>query len=228
MKVSILVPVYNEKDSIEKLLKKIEKIKISKEIIVINDGSDEKTTSLLKELKEVVDMKVVEHKQNRGKGAAVRTGLEFASGDIILVQDADLEYHPEDYLELIKPIKEGEAKVVYGSRLRGSDGRGTFIFYWGGRFLTFIGNLLFSLNLTDITTGYKVFERDVLVDISLERDGFEFCEEVTAKLIKNGYKIKEVPIQYSPRKYTEGKKLRPWDGLIGLWTLVFYKFFWKE
>lgn len=228
MEVSILIPAYNEEGTLESLLRRANKADLSKELIVVDDGSEDNTPDLLKNLQNEFNIKIAIHDTNKGKGAAIRTGLALASGDVILVQDADLEYHPEDYSELLQPIQESRTKVVYGSRLLDSDTRGMFVFYWGGMFLTFVGNLLFDLDLTDITTGYKVLKREVLEDIVLERDGFEFCEEITAKLAKNGYRIKEVPIQYSPRKYFEGKKLRPWDGVIGLWILVFYKFFWEK
>jgi glycosyltransferase involved in cell wall biosynthesis len=227
MKVSIIIPVFNEEKTIEKIIKKIEKVPLSikKEIIIVNDGSFDNTKKILEQLKEKFDFILISHQKNQGKGAAIRTGLSLATGDFILIQDADLEYSPEDYPILLKPLLEEESEIVYGSRNLLENPRFSAIYYLGGKFLTFIFNLLFKTKLTDINTGYKVFKKDVFKDIKLFEDGFAFCEEITCKVVKRGYKIKEVPIHYFPRSFREGKKLHWWDGFKGLLTIIKYYLF---
>ena len=228
MILSILIPVFNEENTILEILKKINEINLDrfgleKEIIIVNDGSTDRTKKILEELKTRNNFALFHHRKNQGKGAAIKTGLEHAAGDFILIQDADLEYDPADYPVLLEPLIENEINIVYGSRGLKKNPSSSIGFYLGGKFLTFILNLLFGTKLTDINTCYKVFKREVLRDIKLEESGFAFCEEVTAKVIKKGYKIKEIPISYNPRDFKEGKKIRFYDGIIGLWTIIKYR-----
>lgn len=195
-----------------------------KEIIVIDDASADGTLEILKEMKSEIPFKLISHKKNKGKGAAIKTALETANGDYILIQDADLEYNPNDYKRLLEPIIAEKGDIVYGSRNINPKQRGYFLNFWGGKFLTFFMNMLFGSSLTDINTCYKVFRSDILKELKIKDSRFEFCEEVTAKILKSGRKIIEVPISYNPRKIEDGKKLRWFDGLIGLWTILKLKF----
>jgi dolichol-phosphate mannosyltransferase len=229
MKLSIIIPCYNEKNTILKILEKIERVNlsgISKEIVIVDDGSTDGTGDLLREIAGVKNYKIFFHDRNIGKGGALRTGFKYASGDIVIVQDADLEYDPEDYNRLIKPIIEGECKVVYGSREKNRDNKNHsgVSFYLGGLFLTWLTNLLYFSDLTDEPTCYKVFDRNILTSLNLQCQKFEFCPEVTAKILKKGIKIKEVPINYFPRKIHEGKKIRFSDGIHATWTLIKFRF----
>jgi len=226
MKLSIIIPAFNEEKTIEEVVKKVENISlpIGREIIVVNDGSTDGTANVLRELKGRFNFTLIEHQKNMGKGAAIRTGLKAATGDFVIVQDADLEYNPEDYRKIIAPLLEGKAEVVYGSRTLGKNKRGSLSFFWGGKLLTFASNLLYGLKITDESTCYKAFKKDLLVSLNLESDGFEFCPEVTAKIGKRKIKIYEVPISYSARSKKEGKKIKWKDGFIAIWTLIKYKF----
>lgn len=232
MKLSIIVPVYNEEKTVKEILNKVKKVRLPKplvkEIIVIDDGSQDKTPDILKNISGI---EVINHETNRGKGAAVRTGIETAKGDIILIQDADLEYNPSDYPRLLKPILEGKAEVVYGSRLKnyplkiiGKRKTPLIAHYLGNKLLTFITNLLYGNGLTDMETCYKVFTKEVLKPIKLNANKFDFEPEITAKVFKAGYKICEVPIKVRPRGYEEGKKITWRDGIGAAWTLIKYKF----
>ena len=226
MKLSILIPVYNEEKTVEKLIKKVKKVKlpIKKEIVVVDDKSTDKTLSILKKIKGI---KLIEHKKNIGKGAAIKTAIKNADGEIIIIQDADLEYNPEDYNALIRPIIEKKEKVVYGSRVLKKENRlySSLEFYIGGNFLTLLTNILYpSAHITDEPTCYKVFRADVLKSIKLKCKRFEFCPEVTAKILKKGIKIKEIPISYFPRTVKEGKKINWKDGFEAIWTLIKYRF----
>ncbi len=228
MKLSIIIPCFNEKKTISRLIEKVLAVKlkgIKKEIIVVNDGSQDGTLDVLNKIK-FKEVKIVNLKTNLGKGAAIRRGIRCVTGKIVLIQDADLEYNPQDYKKLLKPFIESKAKVVYGSREIGKDKRSYsyLSFYLGGLILTKISNFLYGINLTDEPTGYKLFETKLLKSLKLESRGFEFCPEVTAKVSKKGILIKEVPISYEPRLKNEGKKIRWTDGLIAIWTLVKYKF----
>lgn len=222
--LSIIIPVYNEEKTIAKIIEKIIAIDLDmdKEIIVVDDGSTDQTLKILNELKTKIPFKLLTHQTNQGKGAAIQTGLKAVEGDIVIIQDADLEYDPQDYPRLIAPILKGQTKVVYGSRNLGAQKISYWRYYWGGKFLTWLFNLLYRTRLTDINTGYKVFSTDLIKSLNLECPGFEFCEEVTAKLTKKGIKILEIPIRYQPRKFAEGKKIKWIDGLIGLWTIIKY------
>lgn len=231
MKLSIIIPVYNEEKTVKQLINKVKKAKLNiveKEIIVVNDGSIDKTAKLLKSLKNI---KVINHKTNKGKGAAVRTGMSRATGDIVLVQDADLEYNPNDYSRLIEPILEKKAEVVYGSRLAnyklnlfGNNKTPLPLHLIANKLLTAITNLLYGSKLTDMETCYKIFKREVIQSIKLVSNGFEIEPEITAKVLKNGYLIFEVPIKVTPRGYEDGKKITWQDGIKAIYYLIYYRF----
>jgi len=225
MLLSVIIPVYNEKNTILKILEKVKSVKIDKEIIIVDDFSTDGTREILESLKGKDEkLKIIFQKKHVGKGFAIRTALKFVEGEIVLIQDADLEYDPNEYPKLIELILEGKAKVVYGSRVLKKNPKASIIFYIGGRFLSFLTNLLYGTNITDEPTGYKVFSTDVLKSIDLKCLGFEFCPEVTAKVAKKGYKIYEVPINYNPRSIKEGKKIRFKDALKAVFTLIKYRF----
>lgn len=223
MKISVIIPVYNEINTIQKILDKVKAIKLDKEIIIVDDYSQDGTRELLKNLKDD-SIEILFHDSNKGKGSAIRTGIKYATGDIIIIQDADLEYDPEDYYDLVEPIEKDISSVVYGSRILGGRMMSYRRYYWGGRGLTWFTNFLYRTNITDMPTGYKVFRADVLKGVNLECKRFEFCPEVTAKILRRGYRIYEVPIAYHPRKFKEGKKLRWYDGILSVWTLIKYRF----
>ena len=226
-KVSIVVPVYNEESTIQEILTRASKaitIGLDKEIIVVDDGSSDKTVSKIKNLK-IKKLTLLKHMKNKGKGSALRTALKRASGDIILVQDADLEYSPKEYPKLLKPILKGAGKVVYGSReLSGKNTHSSIFFHAGGRLVTFLTNLLYGSSLTDESTGYKVFDAKFLKSLPLKCRRFEFCPEVTALTLKKGEKIIEVPISYSARHKEDGKKIKAMDGIEAIWTLLKIRF----
>lgn len=227
MKLSVIVPVYNERETLIPALKAVLAVDLADEIIVVDDGSTDGTRDLYDEVRALSPIiKVFMHEENMGKGAAVRTGFQHASGDIFLIQDADLEYDPRDYPALLRPIKEGRAAVVYGSRFRG--GPTKTMFFWhmvGNKFLTLITNIVYNTILSDMETCYKVFRADVVRDISLRSRGFEFEPEITSKVLKRGYRIYEVPISYNGREFEEGKKLNPWlEGPKALFYLLKYRF----
>ena len=232
MKLSIIIPCYNEKETIKKIINKIYKFSNikNKEIIVVDDGSTDGTRQILNKLKSKIKKKIL-LKNNSGKGKAIRVGLKHISGQIVLIQDADLEYHPKDYKKLIKPIINKEFQVVYGSRVLSQKSRYSIkngfysvfrIFF--NHILTLFSNIVNSQNLTDAHTCYKVFHKRILNKIKLEHDDFSFCPEITTKISNNKIKIKEVPIYYKGRDYKEGKKIRFIDGLIAIYTIIKFKF----
>jgi len=234
MKLSIIIPVYNEEKTIIEILDRVRKEEIpgvEKEIIVVDDGSTDSTRQKLKNIKSN-SFKIIFHEKNGGKGAAVRTGIQNATGDYIIIQDADLEDHPKFIKDLIKPILEKKAEVVYGTRLnrmphlKGEEGKNLFILhYLGNRFLSLVTSILYGQWITDMETCYKLFPKKALNGIKLNARGFELEPEITSKLLKRGYKIKEVSISVVPRGYDEGKKLNTVsDGLKALWSLVRYRF----
>ena len=228
-KLSIIIPAYNEENNIQELLTKVinvplERYGISKEIIVIDDGSNDSTTEIVKKFKSI---KLIQLNKNIGKGYAVRTGIKNATGEIILIQDADLEYDPNEYYSLINPIINKQAKVVYGSRRLKESNRkySSLSFFIGGIGLTMLTNILYpNLQITDEPTCYKVFRSDIIKNIPLKCKRFEFCPEVTAKIGKKRIKIHEVPISYFPRSVENGKKIRWKDGIEAVWTLLKYRF----
>jgi len=224
MLLSVLIPAYNEVHNIQNILNKIEEVNIPKEIIVVDDGSTDGTRELLNTLKSDT-IKVIFHEKNQGKGGAIRTAITHSKGDIILIQDADLEYDPQDYYKLIPVIESGKEKVVYGSRFLNKQNKHSyFSFFLGGQVVTWITNILYFQTLTDEPTCYKVFDAKLLKSIKLNCTGFEFCPEVTAKIAKLGFKIPEVPISYNPRSISEGKKINWKDGVEAIWVLFKYRF----
>lgn len=219
------MPVFNERETVEEILRQVKAVGLAHEIIVVDDGSSDGTREILERIADEDGVRVFFHEQNRGKGAAVRTGIEQVTGDVMLIQDADLEYDPRDYPKLLQPIEEGRADVVYGSRFLG--GPRTAMLFWhaaGNRLLTLITNVLYDSILSDMETCYKCFRIDVIRDIPLKSRRFEFEPEVTAKVLKRGIRIYEVPIAYYGREYEEGKKITGWDAIPALWTLIKYRF----
>jgi len=220
--VSVIVPVYNEVEHLEELLRAISASPVAKEIVVVDDGSTDGTREKLLSLPPREGFTILFHEKNCGKGAAIRTALRYARGEYVLIQDSDLEYDPQDYPALLQPLQSGEANVVYGVRPDRPE-RG-LRFFLGAKFLTHLTNFLYRVNIHDEATCYKVFRTSVLRNIQLECRRFEFCPEVTAKLCRIGEKIWEVPVCYRPRSRKQGKKLRYSDGWIAIWTLVRLRF----
>ena len=223
VKLSVLIPVLNEQATLVELIERVQATPHDKELVVIDDGSTDDTPRLLQELAERYDnMVLLRHDKNRGKGAALRTGLEAFSGDIVLIQDADLEYDPADYPTLLRPIEEGKADVVFGSRfLGGSYGRAHLYYhYLANRFLTTLSNLVTNVNLTDMETCYKVFSAAVARRLDVRSKGFAVEPEVTAKVARMKVRIYEVPVRYAGRDYSEGKKIKPRDGIIAVWAIL--------
>lgn len=226
-KLSIIIPVYNEWNYLEECLKRVNKAKVlglEKEIILVDDGSTDGSGEVIKRQKGI-GIRTVLLGSNHGKGYAIRQGLKEVTGQIVLIQDADLEYDPWDYERLLQPIMEGETRVVYGSRELTLNTHSSPWFYLGGSIVTEVTNKLFGGKLTDVPTGYKVFVTKVIKNLPLTATRFEFCPEVTAKLLKKGEKIVEVPIRYQPRHRREGKKIRFKDAVQAVWTLVRIKYF---
>jgi glycosyltransferase involved in cell wall biosynthesis len=221
-KVSIVIPIYNEEHTVYEIIKRVLKsdtLGLSKEVIIVDDGSVDGTRKQLKKIKDK-RFKNYFHRKNKGKGAALRTGFKYVTGDIVLIQDADLEYHPEEYPKLLRPFLNSRTKVVYGSReLSGKNIHSSVLFHMGGRMVTTFANLLYGSNLTDEATGYKLFDTQLLQELPLKCQGFEFCPEVTALILKRKIKIKEIPIKYTARHTNEGKKIRAKDGVKAIWTL---------
>jgi glycosyltransferase involved in cell wall biosynthesis len=228
-RLTILMPAYNEARTIREILLQVDAADaagLERDLIIVDDGSTDGTREMLAGLDGLkTPVRVLFHAQNMGKGAALRTALTYAAGDIILIQDADLEYDPKEHTELLEPILTGRADVVYGSRVRGGKpGRDfSLIYLWGNRFVTCVANLLYGGALTDMETGYKVFRADVIKNIQIRSNRFEFELEITAKVLKRRHKIVEVPISYYGRDRAEGKKLTWRDGIRALWTLVKYR-----
>lgn len=225
MKLSVIVPVYNEVNSVREILRRVQATGLADEIIVVDDGSKDGTREILNELDGQGNIRVIFHAVNQGKGCAIRSGLAVVTGDIILIQDADLEYDPRDYPALLRPIQEGIADVVYGSRFLGGPRRP--ILFWNmvaNKILTFLTNLLYNNILSDMETGYKVFRRSVLDGVTLRARRFEFEPEFTAKMLKRHVRIFEVPITFNPRDYSAGKKIKAKDAFHALWALLKYRF----
>ena len=224
MKLSIIIPVFNEENTIASIIQKVQSADYDKEIIVVDDASTDGTKDILQKLSQQPKLKIFYHERNRGKGAAIRTAIKNITGNITIIQDADLEYDPVDYTILLKPIIDRRADVVYGSRFQGGPHRVLFFWhYLGNKFLTLFSNMMTNLNLTDMETGYKAFKSNVIKNISLSSDRFGFEPEVTAKIAhNNNYKIYEVPISYSGRDYSEGKKIGWKDGVAAIYFILKY------
>ncbi len=227
MQISVIIPVYNEEQTIAEIVARVQAVDLETEIIIVDDGSSDGTQEKLKNIdSSFANTKVLYHKKNCGKGAALRTGLAAATGDVMIIQDADLEYDPHDYQNLLVPILDGRADVVYGSRFLGGPQRVLFFWHYvGNKFLTLLSDAFSNLNLSDMETGYKVFKKEVLNDITLKSNRFGFEPEFTMKIAKKGFRIYEVPISYSGRTYEEGKKIGWVDGLSAIFTILWFRFF---
>jgi glycosyltransferase involved in cell wall biosynthesis len=225
LKLSVIIPVFNERNTIAEIVQRVIESPLVDEIVIVDDGSTDGTRAILEDLKVNKMITVILHKANIGKGAAVRTGINAVQGDLIIIQDADLEYDPRDYPILLQPIQENIADVVYGSRFLGGARRP--IYFWNmvaNKILTFTTNILYNNILSDMETGYKLFKRDVVKDLQIKAKGFNFEPEFTAKILKRGVKIYEVPIRFNPRLYSEGKKIKISDAFHAMWTLFKYRF----
>lgn len=240
MKLSIIIPAYNEIKTIEEIVARVQAVPLDiayqnshataktapleREIVIVDDGSSDGTRDYLRTLEGQPGFQIIFHPVNKGKGAAVWTGIQHATGDILLVQDADLEYDPRDYPHLLQPILEGRSQVVYGSRFRGGPTKAMLFWHMlGNRFLTTVTNILYNTILTDMETCYKVFTREVAGKLALKAQRWGFDPEITAQILRRGYRIYEVPISYTGREFAEGKKISWKDGLTVLWTLVKYR-----
>lgn len=225
MEITIIIPAFNEVNTIGEIIRRVKTTQVASEILVVDDGSTDGTREALKELHGSEGVCVILHEGNQGKGAAVRTGIQNARGEVLIIQDADLEYDPRDYPALLKPIQEGIADVVYGSRFLGGPRRP--ILFWNmvaNKILTLTTNILYNNILTDMETGYKVFKRKVVQDMPLHARRFEFEPEFTAKVLKRKARLYEVPISFNPRDYEDGKKIKMKDAFIAMWTLIKYRF----
>lgn len=230
MKLSIIVPMYNEEKTIPHILEKLSHVDlgVSKEIIIVDDGSRDNSKKVVQSyLKNKKKSRGVTYrligKENGGKGSAIKKGFEFCKGNIITIQDADLEYNPEDYRKLILPIIKGKESVVYGSRFLKKHTPRYRIYFWGNKFLTLLTKILYRSRITDMETCYKVFKAEVIKNIQIEANHFDFEPEVTARILKKGIRIKEIPISYTPRSIEEGKKINWKDGLQAIWTLIYWR-----
>ena len=222
--LSVVMPVYNERDTVEEMIRRVLAVPIRIELIVVDDGSKDGSRDILSTLQGELAFTLILQPQNVGKGAALRRGFEAVSGDLVVIQDADLEYSPEEFPELIELICQGRADVVYGSRFLGRHRVFLFTHYAGNRLLTLLTNVLYNTMLTDMETCYKVMRTEVLRSMTLESDGFGIEPEMTAKIFKRDYRVYEVPITYDGRGYEEGKKITWLDGVVALWVLLKYRF----
>lgn len=226
MKLSVIIPVYNERNTVREILRRVRAVdlgEVEKEIVVVDDGSTDGTSDILN-FEEDSTTRVIKHSRNMGKGAAVRSALPHVTGDYIIIQDADLEYDPDDYVALLRPVLKGKAEVVYGSRFTGEHRNMLFWHMIGNKFLSLVTNMLYDSTLSDMETCYKLVSKKIIDGITLKSNGFDFEPEITAKILKKGIRIYEVPISYAGREYHEGKKIKWVDGIIALWTLIKYRF----
>jgi len=224
VKLSVVIPVFDEEKTIEQIVGRVQAVPLDKELIIVDDCSTDQTPQILARLEEADNVRVVRHDRNRGKGAALRSGFAEAAGDVVIIQDADLEYDPQEYSKLLEPILDGRADVVYGSRFSGGQPH-RVLYFWhsvGNRFLTLLSNMLTNLNLSDMEVCYKVFRRGIIQAIEIEESRFGFEPEITAKLAKTGCRIYEVGITYSGRTYQEGKKIGWRDGVRAIWCILKY------
>ena len=225
MKLSVIIPIYNEINTLDEIIRRVQETGLADEIVLIDDGSKDGTRDLVKKYEGEEGFIVILQPKNMGKGAAVRSGFEAASGDIFLIQDADLEYNPKEYPKLLEPIQEGLSEVVYGSRFLGAPRRVAMFWHMvANKLLTLLTNILYNTILTDMETGYKVFKREVVDDMPLHAKRFEFEPEFTAKILKRKFRIFEVPITFNPRDYEEGKKIGLKDAFEAIWALIKYRF----
>ncbi|HEB66086.1 MAG TPA: glycosyltransferase family 2 protein [Chloroflexi bacterium] len=225
MKLSVIIPVYNEEATLEEIINRLETVGVADEIVIVDDGSVDGTRPILKELEKREKVRVFYHERNQGKGAAVVTGIHEATGDALLIQDADLEYDPRDIPSLLKPLQEGIADVVYGSRFLGAPRRSAMFWHMvANKLLTLMTNILYNAILSDMETGYKLFRREIVEDMTIHARRFDFEPEFTAKILKRKVRIFEVPITFNPRDYEEGKKIGLKDAFEAVWTLVKYRF----
>jgi glycosyltransferase involved in cell wall biosynthesis len=226
-KLSVIVPIYNERTTVVEVLRRMRAVElpdgIEREIIMVDDGSNDGTRDVLRQLEDST-VRVILHDGNRGKGAAVRTGLAVASGDYVLIQDADLEYDPEDWPKLIAPVQRGRARAVYGSRFTGERRNMLFLHWVGNRMLSLVTNVLYNTTLSDMETCYKLVDRSLLLELGLRSDRFDIEPEITAKILKRRIRIYEVPISYTGREFDEGKKITWRDGFAALWALAKFRF----
>ena len=223
--VSVIIPAFNEEQTIRQVVKAVHSLPIEKQIIVVNDGSTDSTNDVLEEIRSVYALTVVHCQENRGKGFAIRRGLRHVKGEAVVIQDADMELVPTDLTELLKPLEKEDVQVVYGSRFLNGRGNASLHNFIANRLLATYTNLLYGCRITDESTGYKAFSTALILRLNLTCEGFEFCPEVTAKILRAGFRIHEVPVSYFPRTKKEGKKLRFWsDGLFAAWTLLKYRF----
>lgn len=226
MKLSVIIPVHNEAATLTEIISRVRATDLVEQIVVVDDGSVDASPAILAKVQHSAHppLCLLHHSHNQGKGAAIRTALAAVRGDLVLVQDADLEYDPTDYPVLLAPFEKPGVQVVYGSRNLRRNPKSSWAFYWGGRLLSWVTNWLYGSQITDEATGYKVIKTDLLREIGVETDGFDFCPEITGKLLQRGIPIYEVPISYRPRSWAEGKKIRWYDGPIAVWTLLKYRF----
>ena len=223
--VSVIIPAFNEEQTIGQVLAALRALPLEKQIIVVNDGSTDGTYTVLEELRATHELTVVHCQENSGKGFAIRSGLPHVKGEVVVIQDADMELDPADIPELVKPLEKENVQVVYGSRFLNGRGNASLHNFIANRILATYTNLLYGCRITDESTGYKAFSTELITRLELTCEGFEFCPEVTAKILRAGYRIHEVPVSYVPRTKKQGKKLRFWlDGLFAVWTLLKYRF----